>query len=271
MTTPVIAANVQIPSQPNSAIVADFVAHALRVGYVTRRDLERVPKSEWDVPGIYVLLTDDGSHTVYVGKANRMRGRLFQHRSSPKLAWSRAVVIKRDTSHGFNSAEIGYLEGRVAEEIGAISGVTVIEGKRDQDNTLPSHMLISLDELLESIMAALRLAGMDTFKVADVSEAPEPPTEQGRRRWNVADLLSQGLLRAGTDLYLSQGGRKATGRVTSSGEIVVDGVSYASPSLAAATALGTRSSNGWTTWHVGSLTGLTLDALRNQLQRDSES
>ncbi len=49
-----------------------------------------------------------------------LRKRLLQHRRTPKLAWTRAVAIKRDTSHGFNSAEIGYLEGRLAAEIGAM-------------------------------------------------------------------------------------------------------------------------------------------------------
>lgn len=271
----VIPVNVQIPIAATAPVVADFVAHALRVAIVNRRDVERLPSDEWSVPGIYVLLTDDGTHHLYVGQAVDVRKRLLQHRGKPRLDWTRAVVIKRDTSHGFNSAEIGYLEGRVAAEVAAIPGVTVVEGKRDQDTTLPPHMLLSLDDLLSSVLAALRLAGVDTHKDADEPESrgnrsaglrKTPIAKSG----TVADLLTAGLLRAGAELWLSQGGRVASATVTTAGEIIVAGVAYASPSRAAQQALGLQSSNGWTTWHVGDLKGPTLDALRNRLPEVSE-
>jgi hypothetical protein len=270
MPTQVIPVNVQIPSAAMAPVVADFVAHALRVAYIHRRDIERLPVDEWEVPGIYVLLTDNGSRQLYIGQAVDVRRRLLHQRGKPKLEWTRAVVIKRDTSHGFNSAEIGYLEGRVAAEISAIPGVTVVEGKRDQDTTLPPHMLLSLDDLLSSILAALRLAGVDTYKEADEPEyrirqpsvkRKSPTVKSG----TIADLLAAGLLRAGAEVHLSQGGRTALGTVTTSGEIIVAGVAYASPSKAAQQALGLQSSNGWTTWHVGDLKGPTLDALRDRL------
>jgi hypothetical protein len=275
MPTQVIPVNVQIPSAATAPVVADFVAHALRVAYVHRRDAERLPADEWEVPGIYVLLTDDGSRQLYIGQAVDARKRLLQHRRKSKLDWTRAVIIKRDTSHGFNSAEIGYLEGRVAAEINAIPGVAVVEGKRDQDTTLPLHMLLSLDDLLSSILAALRLAGMDTHKEADEPEHKiRRPSAKRKGRiaktGTIADLLAAGLLRAGAEVHLSQGGRSASGTVTTSGEIIVAGVAYASPSKAAQQALGLQSSNGWTTWHVGNLKGPTLDALRDQLP-DAES
>jgi hypothetical protein len=275
MATQVIPVNVQIPAASTAPVVADFVAHALRVAIVNRRDTERLPADEWSVPGVYVLLTDDGSHELYVGQAVDVRKRLLQHRGRPRLDWTRAMAIKRDTSHGFNSAEIGYLEGRVAAEVAAIPGVKVIEGKRDQDTTLPPHMLLSLDELLDSVLAALRLAGVDTHKEADEAEAQTRRSNGVRKRptlktGTVADLLAAGLLRAGVQLHLSQGGRVATGSVTTSGEVIVGGVAYASPSKAAQQALGLQSSNGWTTWHVGDQKGPTLDALRAQLPEVGE-
>lgn len=271
MSAQVIPVNVQIPASSRAPVVADFVSHALRVAYLDRRDIERLPTEEWEVPGIYVLVTDDGSRKLYVGQAINLRKRLQQHRSTPKLDWRRAVIVKRDTSHGFNSAEIGYLEGRVAAEVSAIPGVTVVEGKRDQDTTLPPHMLLSLDDLLGSILAALRLTGVDTFKDADRSDFGTEPEVSGRRRsrttkrGTVGDLLAAGLIRAGAEVHLSQGGIDAAGVVSVQGEIVVNGVAHASPSRAAAVALGQVSSNGWTTWHVGSITGPTLDALRDKL------
>lgn len=270
MSSQVIPVNVQVPGLATAPVVADFVEHALRVAYVNRRDVKHLPEAEWAAPGVYVLLTGDGSGQVYIGQAVSLRQRLQQHAGKPRLGWQRAVAIKRDTSHGFNSAEIGYLEGRLSSEIAAIPGVVVVEGLKSQDNTLPPHLMLSLDALLVSMMAALRLAGVDTFKDADLPE-------EGSRRGNgtskthtvingtVADLLAAGLLRAGAELVLSQGGRTATASVSTSGELVVAGVAYRSPSRASATALGMQSSNGWTTWHVGSMSGPTLAQLRAQL------
>lgn len=271
MSSQVIPVNVQVPSDPTGPVIADLTVEALRVAYVARRDIERLPEGEWGVPGIYVLLTDDGSGKVYVGQAVHVRKRLFQHRGKPKLGWSRAVAIKRDTTHGFNSAEIGYLEGRLAAEIGAIPGVNVVEGLKSHDTTLPSHHMLALDALLPGVFAALRLAGMDLLKDADVPDTLAAEIGSGKSHTiipgTVADLVGAGLLRAGAELRLSQGGRLARATVSTSGELIVDGVAYASPSKAAATALGLQSSNGWTTWHVDDLSGPTLAQLRAKLRQ----
>ena len=84
--------------------------------------------------------------------------------------------------------------------------------------------------------------------------------------------MAAGLISAGTELHLSQGGTTATGIVSTQGEIVVDGVAHSSVSKAAQTALNSDrdeaaqvlSSNGWITWHIGSPTGPVLDSLRDQ-------
>lgn len=269
MSAPVVPVNVQVPSDPTAPIVADLTVHAIRVAHIWRRDVSHLPVDGWSVPGIYVLLASGERGAVYVGKAVDLRARLLQHRGRPRLEWRRALVIKRDTSHGFNSAEIGYLEGRVAAELRAIPGLTVVEGQQNQDETLPPHLLLALDELIPSVLAALRVAGVDLYKLSE-EEDDESSTPSGRRTHavkagTVADLLAAGLLTAGAELHLSQGGTMARGSVTAAGQILVDGVAYGSPSRAAATALGLRSSNGWTTWHVGDLNGPTLDHLRAQL------
>lgn len=264
-----IPVNVQVPADATAPIIADFVEHALRVAYVHRRDVGRLPDTDWAAPGVYVLLTDDGSGQVYVGQAVRLRGRLQQHRSSPKLPWRRAVLIKRDTSHGFNSAEIGYLEGRLSAELGASAGMSVVKGKVDQDATLPPHMLLSLDAMLPSMVAAVRLGGIDAYKESDEQDEQVGGAVSGRTYTpipgTVADLLAAGLLLAGAELHLSQGGKIRTGKVTTSGEIIVNGVAYASPSKAGAVALGLKANNGWDTWRVGSLSGPKLADLRAKL------
>ncbi len=266
----VVPVNVQVPADANAPVIADFVEHAIRVAYVHRRDVVRLPESDWAAPGVYVLLTDDGSGHAYVGKAVKLRDRLLQHRAAPKLEWTRAVILKRDTSHGFNSAEIGYLEGRLSSELGAVNNLNVIKGKTDQDATLPRHMLLSLDAMLPTMVAAMRLAGIDVQKEGD-SAGDHGPRSISSGRTNavipgtVADLLAAGLLHAGVELHLSQGGRLGSGKVTTNGEVIVNGVAYSSPSKAAAVALGLQSSNGWDAWHVGSLAGPKLSVLRAKL------
>ncbi|MFT4052831.1 MAG: GIY-YIG nuclease family protein [Microbacterium sp.] len=242
--------------------------HALRIAYVGRAHLGSLPIAEWEVPGVYILLTGDGSGNVYIGSARRLRGRLGQHNSKEKLPWTRAVVVKRDTTDGFNTAEIGYLEGRVSAEIAALDRVTVIQGQASGDETLPKHMMLSLDSFVKSILAALRLTGVDTTRSNPEQNVDDVVTHSspGRVTFNAkfADLVSSGLVRGGETLHLRQGAVEATGTVTSDGEIIVRGVTYRSPSAAAASALRLQSSNGWTAWHVGTLTGPTLDALRQQ-------
>lgn len=160
----IVAANVQVPSSGAAAIIADFTEHAIRVAYIARRDAVRLPDAEWRVPGIYVLITDDGSHGVYVGKSNDLRSRVMQHKTNNVHVptWARAMLVKRDTSNGFSSAEVGYLEGRLSAELDAISGITVVKGKTNGDATLPPHMQASLDALLSSILAAVRVSRVST-------------------------------------------------------------------------------------------------------------
>jgi len=292
----VVAVNVQIPAAATAPVVADFTTHALRVGYFHRRDWQNLPADDWNVPGVYVLMTTDGSGIVYVGKSVKLRGRISTHNSDPQIDWQRALVVKRDTSHGFTSADVGYLEGRLAAELAAIPGITVHRGKEDRDDTLPRHMELSLDELLGSILSAARLAGLDVHKPADLPEddeiAEEPITDsvsqpatpavrkrRQRKKAKLPELVAAGLISAGTELHLNQGGTTATGTVSTQGEIVVDGVAYNSVSTAAQTALNNAreetahvlSSNGWTTWHIGSPTGPVLDSLRDQYTSPEQS
>lgn len=274
-TTPV---NVQIPSDTEAPIIADFVEHALRVAYFDRQHWASLPSSDWDQPGVYVLMTNDGSNCVYVGQARKLRGRLQQHNNKERLPWRRAVAVKRDTTAGFNTAEIGYLEGRIAAELNALHQITVIEGQTSGDETLPKHMMISLDAFVKSILGALRLAGLDISRsnpqtlLEDEEPAPNSkPSSKPNKPVTVADLVSSGLLQAGHALFLSQAGKEAEGSVTADGEIIVRGVSFKSPSAAAKFVLEGQASNGWMTWKVGSHAGPPLDILRQQwLEQQTE-
>ncbi|WJS89740.1 excinuclease ABC subunit C [Microbacterium testaceum] len=265
----ITAVNVQVPSSANAPIIADFAEHAIRVAHLMRRDAGRLREQEWATPGVYTLLSDDGTHQVYIGKSTNLRSRLqhHKHKNAQVPGWSRAVLVKRDTTHGFTSADIGYLEGRLSAQFEVFPGITVVKGKTDGDSTLPRHMQMSLDALLPSVLAAARLAGIDVFWEDDVE--PEPiGIKRTAIRGTVTSLIAEGLLNVGAELHCARGGALGFGTVAADGQIVVQGVGYKAPSLAAAISLGATSSTGfggWDMWHVGSLSGPSLSDLRGQL------
>jgi len=201
-----------------------------------------------------------------VGQAVRLPDRLRQHRRQPPIEWWRAVAVVRDTSNGFNSAEIGYLEGRLAAELRARPGIALRAGKIDIDETLPDHLLISLDALIPAILAGLRIAGAPLY--TDEASGPTARGRRGRPRrieGTVADLLAAGLLAAGARLVLTRAGKSVTAVVSASGSLLVDGVAYDSPSMAGKTALGRKTINGWTAWHLEERPDISLGELRAQL------
>ena len=265
MPTPITPASAQVPSDADAPVVLDFSIHALQVALVSRRDVLKLPP-KWAVPGVYVLLGPlgtEGKTEIYVGKAVKVRDRLNHHRTRPKLHWWRAVAITRDTTAGFNSAEIGYLEGRLYSELRSLPGVDLKADKHDHDTTLPQHMLVELDAFVPTILAALRVAGIDLGETPTDSE----PAGITRRtiEGTVPDLLAAGLLSAGAVLTFERAGNKAEAAITADGQLVVDGKAYSSPSTAAAAGLGLKAANGWVSWRLDGGRGPTLAELRAQL------
>lgn len=268
----VLTASVQVPSDAEAPIRFDFELHALRIGLVAKESIKRLGE-EWRKPGAYVLLGAvgaSGKTTLYVGKAVDVRQRLFEHRRNPKLEWWRAMIVVRDTTTGFNSAQIGYLEGRIAQELRARPAVDVREGNTTLDSTIPTVERVPLDAFVETILEALRITGLDLRSEADKGLPSEEPTkgiDGGTSRQavpgTVADLLAAGLLSAGAHLVAQRAGKTAEAEVTGTGGLLVNGVSYGSPSTAAEQGLDVRSANGWTTWTTPA--GVTLAALRDQL------
>lgn len=267
MPSPITPASAQVPSDSDAPVIVDFNVHALRVALVARHHVLKL-SGEWAKPGVYVLLGPLGTEhptEIYVGKAIRIRDRLNHHRTNPKLPWWRAVAVTRDTSAGFNSAEIGYLEGRLYSELSAVPGLRLKADKHDQDTTLPQHMLLQLDAFVPTVLAALRLVGLDLAESPDLAAEPDGKTRQ-LIQGSVADLLAAGLLAAGSTLTFERANRKAEATVTADGDLVVDGKAFGSPSRAAAAALGLKAANGWVSWRLDGGTGPTLAELRAQLK-----
>lgn len=268
MSLSVLTAGVQIPADEAAPIRFDFELHALRIALVAREHAHRLGE-DWRRPGVYILLGGiaNGSPTqVYVGQAVDVRGRLLHHRRKPKIDWWRAVVVIRDTTTGFDSAQIGYLEGRLARELRQRPAVEVREGLTNIDTTVPTFARAPLDEFVGTVLEALRIAGLDLRSHADVGEEGE---EVGTGRTptvipgTVRDLLAAGLISAGTRLFAKRAHREAEAEVSATGELLVDGVAYRSPSTAAQRGLGVRSANGWKAWQTSG--GVNLADLRAQL------
>jgi Restriction Enzyme Adenine Methylase Associated len=268
-SVPVTPGSIQVPGAPDAPVIVDFGVHALRAALVRKESVPELAQT-WAAPGVYCLLGalgGEGKTTTYVGKGVSVRKRLMQHRAKPPIEWWRAVAIVRDTTDGFNSAEIGYLEGRLAKEVEGFPNVELKAEKYDLDTTLPAHLLIQLDTLVPTILSALRVAGLDVRKGIDGQETSSitRKTVPG----TVSDLLSEGLLSAGTKLTFKRGSKLAHATVTAAGDLVVDGKSYSSPSTAAAAALNLKAANGWTSWRLDDGSGPTLAELRSQLPTKS--
>ncbi len=275
--SPVTTANVQVPSDLDAPIAFDFVSHALQVVFVDRAAVKSMPKQDWDRPGVYVLVgspSEFGVTPVYVGKANSLRVRLSQHRSNPPIAWNRAVAVARDTTDGFHSAQVGYLEGRLANQLRTAARIEVQEGQKNIDKTLPDHQLIALDDFIPTILAALRIAGLnlDKSEAAKKSDTEEG-TATGKKYYPVKfqQLVAKGEIKSGEKLVFDQRGKKAEALVNGSGEIVVDGTPFDTPSGAGSHVLGGKAVNGWEAWTVGT-DGPTLAKVRDRfLDSHSES
>ncbi|MDA8381124.1 MAG: hypothetical protein M0020_09910 [Actinomycetota bacterium] len=241
---------------------------ALCVAVVERAGAHLLPM-EWDVPGVYILVDPieaDGTWSAYVGKApGGLRTRLQQHLKH-KDYWRRAVLVRRDTTHGFNSAQVGWLEGRLYNLLDAAEFASLHNGNKPSDETLPAYERTMLEASILPITRVLRLIG---YTVASAGESPTPgnlPQTKSYFGVTIADLIEAGLLAPGTDLTSVNGAWPAEAKVTADATITWNGQSYSTPSAAAAAVKG-GAVNGWDFWAISTETSKTpLAVLRRQLQ-----
>lgn len=272
MTVSVLTAGTQIPADPRAPIRFDFELHALRMAFVEPANVNRLT-DEWQRPGVYVLLGERCANQptdVYVGMATDVKKRLISHKRKPRFPWWRAVAVLRDTTTGFDSAQIGYLEGRLAQELRALPGANVIEGMTTMDATLPAFARSPLDEFVDTVLEALRVAGLSLESGSeDESESEQVESKKGytKIRGTVKDLLGAGLLQAGARLVAE---REVAGRqrrleceVSASGELIFEGVAYRNPTKPAVLGFDLTATNGWTAWKTEG--GKTLAELRDEL------
>ena len=158
------------PGQP--VVVLDGNA-ALRMAIVDRQSIGALDEG-WDRPGVYLLLDPvalDGAYGAYVGKAPAgLRDRLRTHLRQ-KDHWSRAVLVIRDTTYGWDSAQVGWLEGRLYDLLDGATLATLANKQRPQDETVRPYDRAALEAATEPIAAILRLLGCSPDTFADETGA----------------------------------------------------------------------------------------------------
>lgn len=236
---------------------------ALRVAIVERDHALRISADEWDRPGVYVLLDSpdaDGSWGCYVGKAPAgIRTRLRDHVRN-KDHWRRAVLIQRDTTFGFNSAQVAWLEGRLYDLLDAAEDARPHNGNRPSDETLPPFERASLENSVLPISRILRLIGYDPA-TADDSGTVSTTTKSTRTSRFVGitlkNVIDAGHLTPGTAVVSTNSVWPANGVVNADGTITFNDTNHPTPSAAAAAVKGTGAVNGWDFWAVDDATGKT--------------
>jgi hypothetical protein len=120
----------------------------------------KLARDIWGVAGVYVLLgppQSDGLVRARPGSGHDVLARLRQHPA--ESPWFTRAIVARDTRRGWNSAEAGYLEGRL-HRLCSSSAEIEHDFRCDRDDTLQPHDEEMLDSrYLPAIIAALHLAG----------------------------------------------------------------------------------------------------------------
>jgi Restriction Enzyme Adenine Methylase Associated len=240
-----------IPEAVGRPIIVYDPQAALRLAIVDH-DFVGLLDDTWDVPGVYCLLypvAGDGTFQIYVGKApSGMRNRIGSHVAGKVDGWVRAVLICRDTTYGFTSAHVGWLEGRLWSLAFASAKGAPTNKNRPKDETLPDYDRAVLETCIVPISRVMRLLG---YGLEPEGEVPVAKTATARTNYGVtvADLIKAGYVKAGDSLVFTYPGHPASAVIQTNGGLLVDAAPYDTLS-AAAGALRGGPTNGWAYWAV---------------------
>jgi len=257
---------VLVPASLRRPIVMYDPQGALRLA-VVEQDCAFALDDSWDSAGVYVLLwppveESDQLPKVYVGQAAQgLRKRIGQHVVG-KPGWRRAVLVDRaNAKYGFNSAQVGWLEGRLWDLTSAAEHVQPTNKVQPKDDTLPDYDHPALEAVVAVIRRVMRLLGYSL----DPPGAEPKATKKAHFTVTFKDLIAAGKLTPGDVLVFTDPVLQATATVRSDGRLELSGVPYDFPSAAAAVVRG-RSTNGWADWGLVREDGtITLMKLREEL------
>lgn len=257
-----------IRADPQAPLTFYFEEHVLRLAVVDRESLKLLSTSEWGSPGVYALIEPSGSEKkktrVYVGKSSQkggLRSRLMNQNTSPTpgadFGWSRIAAFARPSEVAFNSAQVGYLEGRLTARLRTDPGFDVQAGKQDEDETLKPAQIATLDSLVPTFVAGLRLAGLnvDSPSQEHFDQDDDATKKSGKKKSfgvSVSQLLEVGTLTPGDILVFERKGESRNCTVTADGFLLMDGEEFGSPSSAAVAAYpgSLKAAPGWDVWKL---------------------
>lgn len=243
-----------LATQPGVPVTVFDSNSALRMAVVDRVSLAGLDEV-WDAPGVYILFDPpgaDGTYGAYVGKApSGVRGRLREHASRRgRESWTRAIAVVRDTTHGWHSGQVGWLEGRLHALLEGAAAATLSNGNRPQDETVPSYDRAGLETAVEPVAALMRLLGFSPDAEDEGAAAPVRRGTPKQYAVTVEELIAAGALTAGETLASTMVAYPGSGRVNADGTISVDGQTFPSLSAAGGHIRAGRATNGWSYWAV---------------------
>ena len=158
-----------------------------------------------------------------------LKSRVKQHVAG-KDSWNRAVLVRRDTTHGFNSAHVGWLEGHIYQLLTASASAAPSNIVTPSDESLAEYELHALQMSATGVMRTLRLLGYEPAAPEDVEDAHLSYGKKHTSSTKLVELIRAGLLSPDEELTSLNSLWPATAMVTESGKVVFNGESYDLPS-----------------------------------------
>ncbi|WP_419862449.1 hypothetical protein [Candidatus Poriferisodalis sp.] len=146
---------------------------ALRAAIVDRGTARHLG-DEWRSGGLYLLLgrrNATGEWGASIGTAISDLAEQATSRFCDQDDWYRALLVQRDTTYGFTSAQLDWLEGQLHDVLAAAQNVRLTNKTKPVEATLGSSEPQVLELALESIRRVLRLIGHDTSHGDDTDPA----------------------------------------------------------------------------------------------------
>lgn len=238
---------------------------ALRMLVVDKKNINKIPAEEWNAAGFYILLNGIAeSWSAYVGKAPAGLKKRVSNHIKGKEFWTRAILIRRDTSNGFSSAAAGWLEARFYDLLSEVKNCEIENSVKPVDDTLPDYATAGLERTTRPILALLEFLGYDlSIATKERSASAKASTNtflapqstdkvSGEGNTALKELIASNVISPGILTSLE---RKYPGKalLNQDGTITFDGKIYASPSgagLACRRLVRPESSgpNGWDFW-----------------------
>jgi hypothetical protein len=262
-----------VPASAAEPVEIDVAHSGLRMVLVSRKAVDQLGE-EWKVLGVYFLLgpspDDTDRFRAYVGEVGRrdLLLRLKEH-AAHKEWWNRALLIA-SASDEFNSAEIGWLEGRLYDVLDNAVAADVMNKGRPGDESIALKDRAVLERYVEPIVAALRACGAPP----DTADQKPPPggKKKAHYRESIKDLLDAKLVNVGARLHPLRNNLTTSALILEDGSLEVAGIVYAAVSPAAQAVSGRKAEAGWDFWGAPAADGsfVSLAELRERLRADQQ-